>query len=216
VAGCKQPQPTVALTSLCYPPTPDTDGCVYPAACDQILAPGLIKADLAVTNLRTGPHLYHDSVEWPIEIRNQSPSSASAEAGQVNTSDAHITAFEMTYASTALTLTSSSATSNQEITVPAGGTTVAVVSLMPKAYGETLVDDVAASADTFYQVLVSVKAVGYLDNGITFETSEMQVPVWVCNGCWPSVNPPVCATAGDVYLSCPQWGQYSAEKCVTP
>jgi len=210
VVGCKQPQPTVALTSLCFPPTPESGGCAYSASCEAIEAGGRLAVDLSITN----NYLFNDSLVWPIEIRNQSPSNADVESGRVNTSDAHITEFQMTYSSPGLTVPDGgAATIRQAIHIPADGTTVAVVSLIPKAYGLSLIT--AASADPV-EVRVRVKAIGYHDNGIEFETAELEVPVEVCDGCWWSPLPPACKTATDAYLSCPQWGQSAAEKCVTP
>jgi hypothetical protein len=195
----------VSIYAMCAPPTPDADGaCLYPATCDAVFA-GTPVLDVATAQL---------DFRMPVEIQNVLENNASTADGRINTNDAFIQSFEMTYTGASV----ASWTVPAAVTVPAAGSAGALLRLIPTQYFTALLPPGAASAT----VLVNVRAHGVFTSQNGFTSAWFQVPVAVCSGCL-SGDP--CA-AGTVFTaSCPSAapgatspGQTAASLCtaVTP
>lgn len=193
-SACTRPDPSVSFGAICLPPEADT--CTFESTCTTGYI-GTFELDVA-RNTRL----------WVVvEVNNRHPDNEVTEVGQINTGDAHLeeilVAYEGAVALNPLRY-------KTQATVPAGGTTV--VSLFP------LLNLPAATmtAGTSAVVVAKVKAKGTFNDGGTFETAEIDIPVLLCNGCY---RPPLPCAAGDVQFTCPpdSFGQVPiTTTCVTP
>lgn len=203
LSACAAEYSAVGIHSICAPPAPDsaTGACVYPATCDATFAgTPLLDATTAALPFRL-----------PFQFNNQLVNNANPVAGRVNTNDAFIQSFEMTYAGAPLSPWNVS----QAITVPAAGSAGGLVQLIPTSYFAGLIP--AAGSQT--SIVVSVRAHGILGSQDSFTTAWFQVPVTVCAGC---LNLSVC-TAPNVVASCPSTapgsaspGQSANITCIAP
>jgi hypothetical protein len=143
-AGCAPDR--MVLEPYCTCAMPDT--CSFSGGCDacslgaETFNPGL------------GASLYA-----AIELRNQAPNNEDLKAGRVNSNDAHVTGYTLTYTTGgpgSVTLYEG----NQP--VPAGGAGVVVVRLAPPG----------APAGKYS---VEVSFIGYYDNGREFETEPYPI-----------------------------------------
>lgn len=136
-----------------------------------------------------GDYVFDRSVAnqfWvPVQINNRLANNADETSGRVNTNDAHITSFEVSYVNFGL----ASATKAVNYTVPAGGAaTVGLYIVPPQA--------AAVTGTGTQESLARVVAKGYFENGSSFETGEFPIAFTTCSGC---LNLPVCVapTVGD-------------------
>ena len=160
---------TLEFGSICAP----TDDCTFSATCDLVDMSGQLWVDLAyMLN-----HNMQGTLAYPIELFNQRPNNENLEAGLVNTNDATIDRFEMRYEASGSTIPG--ATSRQTITVPADGSTVAMVVLIPPASSASAA---LAALPAGTVVTVKLKARGHYHDGTDFETGELPVPVELRNG----------------------------------
>jgi len=107
LSACAAEYSGVGIQAICAPPAPEsaTGACVYPATCDATFAgTPLLDATTAALPFRL-----------PFQFNNQLLNNADPVAGRVNTNDAFIQSFEMTYAGAPLSPWNVS----QAITVPA-------------------------------------------------------------------------------------------------
>ncbi|GEJ55633.1 hypothetical protein [Anaeromyxobacter diazotrophicus] len=199
VAGCgRDNRGSVAMTAMCFPSTPDstTGACSLQATCTAVLANGALWVNLGTTG---------GTLEYPIQIDNERPNNADVPSGRTNTAYAIIERFDMKYQATGFTLPSAFA--SQTVTVPASGTTVAEVQLIPAATGVALAAVLPAGPT---DVLVEVSAHGRYGDDSPFDTAPYQVPVSV------TVGPPgpliTCTNSSGIVSirpACPQQGQTS-------
>ena len=147
LVGCTvQNLGAVQVAAMCYP----TADCTFAATCTNSDALGAPYVDLLTTG---GTLLY------PFEFDNQRLNNANATSGLTNTNDAVIEKFEMSYQAAGVSLPS--ATSPQFVVVPAAGTTVAAVILIPEVAGTALA---AALPATPTEVIVHFKAAGHYED----------------------------------------------------
>ncbi len=196
--GCTvQNRSSIELTELCMFP----DTCVFSGGtCGQVL---LHKpwVDVSVT----------DQFVLYVQANNQLPNNENIDIGQVNTNDANVEEYEVTYSGAPVSIPASRLQANGQ--VPAGGSTVLKVwPVIPGSGAAGLLDQAAAAAGGFVDVVAHLVARGKYVNGSTFETGEFDIAFTACDGCF--------AIAGCL-LACPppvnQYGtlaQYGA--CVTP
>jgi hypothetical protein len=188
---------SVQLSELCANPTPTTDGCVFSAGtCGQVNADGFLRADLTLTK---------NTLLYPIQIDNQRPDNSDLTAGRTNTNNAFIERFDMTYTAPGVNLTASFP---QSATVPAAGSTVVVVALIPSNAGLALAPATTSGPVT---VAINVKAHGRYGDDTEFDTAEFSIPVilsplssFACTG----------TNAGKTPACCPQDGQTAACTCL--
>jgi hypothetical protein len=199
-AGCgRDNRGSVALTTLCFPPTPDTStgACPLQATCDSTLANGDLWVDLATSG---------NTLEYPIQIDNQRPDNTDLASGRTNTNYAIIERFDMRYQAAGFGLPAAS--SLQTLNVPAAGTTVGEVQLIPAVAGAALAAALPAGPTT---VTISVTAHGRYGDDTEFDTAPFQVPVSVTQGL---KGPYGCSDPTKKLTGvCPQQGQTAVVSC---
>jgi hypothetical protein len=177
-AGCAPDRMTLEPYGLCAMP----DGCAFSGSCDAYLI------GRVTYNSAAGSFLWQG-----IEMRNQTPNNADLSVGRVNSNDAHITSYSLTYSAggpAGVTWFDGAAT------VPAGGTSVVMTRLL-----------VGGAMPGLYTV--DVTFYGYYDNGREFETEPYTIGL--------DVGPYTfaCPKAGDVDV-CPGTGAQGNRACATP
>jgi hypothetical protein len=118
------------------------------------------------------------SYELPIQMKNQLPSNADSSTGRVNTHDAHIEKYTITYGVPGAALPGSVSLAND--TVPAAGNTVVLVEVLPNL---TVTQLAAIAPATPTTIIARVVASGRYDSGDTFETGPYKVALDICSGC---------------------------------
>jgi len=199
LASCGGAYNAVALTNVCFPPTPGDGGvCVLSSTCEQTLA-STPELDVAVA-----PQAFQLSVQFD----NQLPSSTNTANGQVNANDAFVRQTEMSYSGANL----APITTDVQVTVRTGGSTVEVLELVPTSYYAAL-GALLPTAASSLQLVISVRAKGVYGNGAGFTTAWFQVPVTVYNNSGFFGTDP-CIAQGKVLTGwCPQPGQTAVYKC---
>jgi hypothetical protein len=191
LSACSAEFSPVGIFAICSAPAPDAvnGSCLYPATCDTVFAgTPVLDATVAEVDFRL-----------PVQINNLLTDNSSAADGRINTNDAYIQSFEMTYAGASLQPWTVAAS----ITVPTAGSSGAVLRLIPVEYFPALVPPGASTLS----ILVNVRAHGVLASQSSFTTAWFQVPVSVCAGCLASSF--TCAT-GSVLASCPSAKRFGA------
>jgi hypothetical protein len=185
LSACAAEYSAVGIYAICAPPTPDTTtgACVYPATCSATFAgTPLLDTTTALLDFRL-----------PVQMNNSLADNSSTTSGLVNTNDAFVQSFEITYAGAPLEPWNVAAA----ITIPTAGSSGALLSLIPYQYFASI----PVSGSSMTQVLVSVRAHGVLGSQSSFTSAWFQIPVNVCAGCLQGVQA-VCA-AGSVPVYCP-------------
>jgi hypothetical protein len=201
LTGCAANFAPVAIFEICAPPEPDSSGaCVYPATCDAALA-GTPRLDVTTALV---------DFRLPMQLNNSLTDNSSATDGRINTNDAFIQSFELTYTGAAL----NPVTVDVAITVPTAGSSGALLPLIPQAYFAAL----TPPPNTTTSILVNVRGHGKLTSQDSFTTAWFQVPVTICAGCLAGD-----ACPGQIMASCPgsalgatSPGQTANVVCITP
>jgi hypothetical protein len=190
--GCgRSNQASVEIGALCYP----TEDCTFSSTCDKVLMTGTLWVDLTATPV----------LVFPIQINNQRPNNADIASGRVNTNNAVIDRFEMTYQVSGSTI--AAATSAQTILVPADGSTVAGVTLIPVGAASATLAGLPAGT----VVSVQLKVHGSYQDGTEFDTGEHPIPVILQNGLFTGY---ACADPEQTVKSvCPNAGQTANVVC---
>lgn len=191
LSACSAEFAPVYIYAICTPPDPDTTNgsCLYPAECETVFA-GTPVLDVTTAQV---------DFRMPVQISNLLTDNSSAVDGRVNTNDAFIESFEMTYAGATLEPWTVAAS----ITVPTSGSSGAVLRLIPVAYFPALVPPAASTTN----LVVNVRARGILTSQDSFTTAWFQVPVAVCAGCLATSF--TCAP-GSALVTCPQAAVFGA------
>ena len=183
LSACSAEFSPVAIHAICAPPDPDsTSGsCLYPATCDATFAgTPILDATTAQVDFRL-----------PVQVNNALQDNSSPVNGRINTNDAFIQWYEITYTGAALQPWSVA----DALTVPTAGSSGGLIRLIPVQYFPALVPPGSATLS----IVVNVRAHGILTSQDSFTTAWFQVPVEVCAGCLAgSFCPP-----GSVMASCP-------------
>jgi len=187
LAGCSAEFSGVTIAGACSAPAPDaaSGACTYPAACDAFFA------GTAILDAAAGQVQGLD-FRLPVEIDNTLPNNADTANGRVNTNDAQVQSFEVSYPGTSLGTWNVPAT----VTIRAAGTSGALLRLIR-------VQDFAALAPSgagTRQIDIAVRAHGVLGSQSAFSTAWFHVPVTVCNDCLPT-NP--CPAGKSYVAACP-------------
>ncbi|MGA8890240.1 MAG: hypothetical protein WB493_01640 [Anaeromyxobacteraceae bacterium] len=125
----------------------------------------------------------------PVQVNNSLLNNSGG--GSINTNDAFIQTFEMTYSGAALPPWSVSTT----VTVPAAGSAGALLRLIPVQYFPAILPSAGATTS----IVVNVRGHGVLTSQALFTTAWYQVPVTVCAGCLAVLTCP----AGSILATCP-------------
>jgi hypothetical protein len=164
VSGCVENGGTLQWASICAPPS-DASSCTFSSTCDaQYIGEYVLDApgELWLT----------------VQVNNQRANNADPAYGQVNTADAYIEQYEVTFDGP---LAVPTAIKNVEYMVPANGTAVVSV-FVPVSVTP------AAATTIFAHVMARGK---YVDQS-TFETASFSIPILICSGC---VGVPACPVA---------------------
>jgi hypothetical protein len=203
LSACAAEFSPVGIFAICSPPDPDTTTgkCLYPATCDTVFG-GTPVLDVLTAQL---------DFRLPVQIDNALVDNSSLVDGRINTNNANIQSFEMTYTGAALAPWSAGAA----ITVPTAGSSGAVLRLIPVAYFPALAP--LGSATT--NIVVNVRAHGILTSQDSFTTAWFKIPVAVCAGCLASS---FTCTPPAVLVTCPSAaapglppGQTATPACAT-
>jgi hypothetical protein len=191
LAACSAEFSPVAIFAVCAPPAPDstTGSCLYPETCDAVLA-GTPVLDVTTAQI---------DFRLPVQVDNTLENNADPANGRINTNDAFIQSFEITYSGASLPAWNV----NAAITVPAAGSSGGLLRLIPSQYFPQLVP---AGASTL-SLVVNVRGHGILTSQDSFTTAWFKVPVEVCAGCLAGA---ITCTPPAVLASCPSAGAFGA------
>lgn len=179
---------SVVISAVCLP----TDDCSFTAECAAQYIGDYIVDGTA------------DQFWLPVQVNNRLIDNAE-EPLRVNTNDAHITSFEITYQGFVL----ASAVVPVNFRVPAAGFATVGLFLVPPQPGA-----LGAPAATV-QVLARVVAKGYFENGSSFETGEFPISFTFTDGSAPV--PKLCAATETLNYTCGYPGTWpAAAECVAP
>lgn len=123
----------------------------------------------------------------PVEVHNLLPNNADPIIGRVNTNDAHLTSFEVSYVGFGL----ATATANVNYRVPAAGSATVGLWVVPHQIALLAEPSTSTSAEAH------VVGRGFLEDGTTFSTDEYVIPFTWCSHCVtppPACTPPTVAT----------------------
>lgn len=195
-AGCSATdRGSVALTSLCFPPTPQDGVCSFSDTCDPVLADGELWVDLVTSG---------GSLIYPVELSNMRPDNSDG-ALRTNTNTATFERFDLEYQAAGLSI--APASWNQTFKVPTDGTTVAVIELIPTVVGQALAAALPAGPTA---MVIQVKGHGHYLDGTSFDTAWFPVSVRVYKGVVGSYT---CPTGKTLQGICPQDGQTAVASC---
>ena len=167
LSACAAEFSPVGIFAICTPPNPDTTtgSCLYPATCDTVFA-GTPVLDVLTAQV---------DFRLPVQIDNALLDNSLAADGRINTNNANIQSFEMTYTGASV----QPWTVGAAITVPTSGSSGAVLRLIPVAYFPALVPPGSATTN----IVVNVRGHGILASQDSFTTAWFKIPVAVCAGC---------------------------------
>jgi hypothetical protein len=202
-AGCIDNYASVRLYGLCFPPTPtDTGGCAYPATCETLLLGTLV---VDVSNGSPDGALI-----WPIQVDNKRP-VITDQPGGTDPAIAWVTDFTLTYSSASVAVPEVTIPSPENHPVPANGSSVLIVPLVPPSVATSLAAQIGAGQTV--EIAVDVRAKGHYGDSTTFETGPFRVVVSAGDG---NLGAPVCPADKPVWVgACPQAGQTSVDLCTT-
>ncbi len=200
LCGCTvQDRGSVQLTQLCFPPTPDSNGaCAFSSGgCSAVLAGGHLFVDLVTTG---------DTLVYPIQIDNQRQDNSDSASFMTNSNNATVERFEMRYEGTGLAIPPAS--SSQTVFVPAAGSAIAVVDLLPPGAGAALAAALPAAST---EIVIKVSAHGRYSDDSKFDSADFAVPVSVTQlggGVFACAD-----TTKKLIGVCPQQGQTAVALC---
>jgi len=184
LSACAAEFNAVNIFAICSPPDPDTatGTCLYPATCETVFAgTPVLDVTTALVDFR-----------MPVQINNELLDNSLPADGRINTNDATIQSFEMTYSGVSI----QPWTVGAAITVPTTGSSGAVLRLIQVADFPALVPPAGATTN----LVVNVRAHGILTSQNSFTTAWFKIPVAVCAGCLASG---FACTSPAVLVTCP-------------
>jgi hypothetical protein len=193
LTACRENRASVQVQAICAP----TSDCTFQATCDKVYI-GYPIIDAALT----------DSLFLYIQVENQLPDNTNLGNGRVNTNDAHIDETVVTYEGPAIP----QAVLKTNLRVPAAGTTVIGVEVIPSVLLPQAALQAFAPAGPPRDMVATLKLRGYYDDGSRFETGAFPIGVRVCQAAPGFTCAPVCPATK---LYCPQGGQ-APVSCVSP
>ncbi len=202
LSACSSEFSGINIYETCAPPLPDqtTGQCLYTATCAATLAS---TPTLDVTTAQLDFRL-------PIQVNNDLVDNSSPTDGRINTNNATVQSWEITYTGAAL----AGVNLATFVRVPTTGSASELIHLIPVAYFGALAP--AGSGTT--TIVVNVRGHGKLDSQDSFTTAWAKIPVQVCAGCLAGDFCP-----GSIMASCPSAaagatspGQTATVTCITP
>lgn len=207
-AGCVDYKVPVNFANVCAAPD-DAQACAFAATCDAVLA----SARPVVITQRAGSIGGGvNALFLPLQLDNQMADNGNVESGQVNTHDAIIESYDFTYEGQFPATKVTNYFANGR--VPAEGSTVVVVPVIPQASLAEIQTLMAAAAVTEASVVVTVVAKGKLLDNSDWKTGEYRIAVDVIDAV--CADPQLQCKPTDVVYQCPNFCQTSSVKCVAP
>jgi hypothetical protein len=198
LTGCIDNDASVRLFGLCFPPTPTTAGCAYPATCDSLLL-GDLTVDLGFTG---------GTFVLPVQVDNQRPSNAARDGG-TETATAWIEEYKVTYATSNGAVADITFPAPARHPVEAAGSTVVVVPFVPAIRGGDMLALIPAGG--VLDVSAELRARGHYGDETSFETGPFKITFTVTDGTYGGF---ACADPTQSFLgACPQEGQTAVYAC---
>jgi hypothetical protein len=177
VAACTDNGASIQIQQICAP----SKDCTFSNKCDQA-AMANPRLDTSVTS----------NLIVILQLANQLPDNSDADLKRLNTNNAHVDQAVVDYTGAL----SGSVTMDAQASIPAGGTQLIWIELIPSFLGTALTTTPPAYPD-FIPVGTNLRLRGFYDDGTRFETAKFPLTVEVETG-----GTLVCANA------CPQSGQW--------
>jgi hypothetical protein len=170
VVGCRDNRASLKIQAICAP----TNDCTFSQSCDQVYV-GYPTLD-TTANANGSLQLY-------FELRNDLPNNRDQSTGRLNTNDAHVDETIVEYVGPGL----GAATLMTQHTVPAGGSTVVRIEVIPQVLNAVTALQAYAPSNVPRDMVANLRIRGYYDDGSRFESGEFPVAVRVCQGCVGSI-----------------------------
>jgi len=207
-AGCVDYKVPLNFADICAAPD-DAQACGFAATCEAVLASA---RPFVITQRAGSIGGGLNALFLPLQLDNQMPDNHDTGSGQVNTHDAIIESYDFTYEGQFPATKVTNFFANGR--VPAEGSTVVVVPVIPQASLAEIQTAMAAVAVTEAPVVVTVVAKGKLLDGSDWKTGEYRIAVDVVDAV--CADPSALCKVGDVVYECPNFCQTASYKCVTP
>lgn len=207
--SCSEDFPSVHPFGICAP-AEDATECAPDGPCERYLT------GQAVLDTQVGVAGIFNELVFFVQFNNQLPNNDDPTTGRVNTNDAEIDEYRITFAPqdgrirlqdrTVLTVAPP---------VPAGGLTSAIVTFIPEETTRELADQMATLGLGETLVTAEVRAAGrYWTRTDRFETAPFKLPVRVVNAVFTGFQ---CQNPTDVVVAvCPNVGQTATFACEAP
>ncbi|HET6414339.1 MAG TPA: hypothetical protein VFG53_19980 [Anaeromyxobacter sp.] len=206
LAGCVANDASIEIFGVCAPST-DASSC---APTGGVCQAGLTGQAFYFTTTVLGDN----GLFFYMQVNNNRPSNASTDQGSLNTADARITEYDLSFdfPGNSYSLPDYDV-SPITVTVPAAGSTTPYVSFIPVELSSQLQTMLPAGpTPTLIDIYVKLKG-NYID-GSSFETGKFKLSAYVYNAVFPGY---VCLPATDVVQDiCPNAGQTSTITCAAP
>jgi hypothetical protein len=219
ITGCKtENHASLQLVGICSPPE-DAKACGTTGECEGFLAVRpYVETLLAIPPAPADP-VFNQLLVF-FQVDNQLPNNADPSAGRVNTNDAIIESFELSFEvqdtfrdlARALPFT----VSVRDVSIPAAdtvratGSSTPIVPLIPQAVVEQISNGMALDYDGLATVVVTLRMKGHLEDGTDFDTAEHTYPVDFIDGLF---TPFACPPGESLVAVCPNVGQTASITC---
>jgi hypothetical protein len=168
LAGCQEKVPaSVQIQAQCVP----SDDCTFAETCGAQYI-GFTTLDVGASAL--------DRLWLVFQVGNVAEDTADPDTGRANTADAHIDQAVVEYEGIALPR---QVLSLGALRVPAEGTSVITVEVIPDALNAASTLAAFAPTPDPREMLAILRLRGYFDDGSRFETAEYPIAVRICTGC---------------------------------
>ncbi len=200
LAACAKNNASVEIAAVCAPPK-DASKCSFSSKCDMVNI-GYNAIDVGVAGA---------SLWLFLQVNNQLPNNGNLQTGRLNTNDAWVNEYEITF-DVGLSDVTGPVPGGASM-IPAGSSSVISILPIDATAASTLSTAVPAGAGI--NIVGHLRLKGVYADTTAFETGVFDVAIYACSSC--SGTPPTCA-AGDYLAVCPaSWAQSPKSfKCVTP
>lgn len=198
-AGCaRDNDASIEIFALCAPPD-DAKACGTDGTCEAMLA-----SPRPFVHTTVGGQL--NQLEMFVQVNNQLLSNDDPASGRLNTNDFVAKEYRLSFRGLPL----SDVVYPANFTVAADTSSTPIVPLIPLSTMAQI--RAAPGINSRALVIVELRVRGELRDGSEIETGEFDVAVDVLN----SDFVPACPNVGDLFFSCPNFGQTASELCETP
>ncbi|MFY3742880.1 hypothetical protein ACOQFB_03145 [Anaeromyxobacter sp. Red801] len=164
------------------------------------------------TYLASQPFVYlqggTNHLDMFVEMTNQLPNNADASSGRLNTNDAYLEKYRLSYRSAFFSYADYDYPASGILR--AGSTSAPVVRLIPETISAPMSAAMATAGVTLGMVEVELKVTGHYASGDSFEVGGVTFPVDVHNDAFPGYT---CPNLTDTLYVCPNSAQTAAVTC---